>query len=161
VALGLLGLAIGLLAGLATEYQGIIRFTEGRSASMVAVTSLQSISRAVAQSSSILGPSEASSGEPELSLEILDFGSPQRFEPSAWSPRRPSDLLRVNYRLEENRLIRETVTSTGKTSTEDMAQNMTGFSVSRPNLTTVVLSASIQESRRVETFTVRGHLWAR
>lgn len=164
VALGLLAMIIGLLAGMAAEYSSIITFSKAQDAQTQAQEGLEQMTREMEQSCQIVDPSAPGAG---ASTQVIfrklnaasayryDSWTPPDYEP--WQPTRAQDLVTVSYALYGSDLVREEQ-GVGRTV---VASQVNDFSATFPTPESLKFSLTVQQNQRLKTFTSEAFRWVR
>ena len=168
VALGLLALVIGLVAGLAREYSAILSFSASKDATNRAGDGLEQISREVEQSSEVVTPTMGGLGASDrLVFHKLNLSASDRYQAwvppdyQPWQPKRSNDLLTISYFLEGGDLLRQLDQNGQPARRSVVVPGVNDFSVVYPSLDCVQLKLSMQEKRLLRTYASEAHRWSR
>ena len=161
VALGLLALIVGMLAGMASEYSSIITFSSSQDTQTQAGEGLSQMTREVEQSCKILQPAPGSQASTQVVFRKLNCASVYRYDSwtppdyAAWEPTRDQDLITVSYALYGSDLIRED--QSGARSV--VARDVNDFSVTLPASGSLAFQLTVLQNRRLKTFASEAYRW--
>ncbi len=175
VAILLLGIVVGLIASLAGEYGNIITYNRGNQKTAEAQRALQRIVDEVSRAVEITTPEDSNLVD-KVEFQVVNTHGEARWktgqewdddgeEPTAdyglWAPARALDRLRIVYSLDQGRLLRSVTKANQAPSTTVVAEGILGFNVSMPQPELIKLEVSVQEAKRVVTFTGAAYRWLR
>ena len=162
MALGLLALIVGLLAGMAREYSSIITFSSSQDTQTQAGEGLATLTRELEQSCQIVEP--VAPGPLTFSRVIfrkLNAASAYRYDSwvppdyQPWQPLRDQDLLTVSYAIYGTELVREEQNG-GRTV---VARDVNDFSAKFPSSESLEFRLTVLQNRRLKTFTGAAYRW--
>jgi type II secretory pathway pseudopilin PulG len=172
VATLLLGLVAAMVASLARNYGQVISFNRGKSQTAQAQRAIETLCQESARALSVASPDGPNLTD-NVQFEIVDTFSENRFKAGyewdedymngrdwgVFDPRRSTDLLKVNYELSGDALLKAISDGQGNTTTNTVAEGLIGFSATNPEPRLLRFEVSVQEARRVVTFTGMTYRW--
>lgn len=167
VALGLLALVIGLLAGLAREYSSIVSFSASKDAISRASDGLEQLAREAEQSCDVVTPGVGAEVSDKLVFHKLNLMSTYRFDSSTppdylpWQPKRSTNLLTISYFLQNGDLVRQLDQSGQPAVTSVVVPGVNDFSATYPSSDSLQLKLSVTEKRVLRTYAMEAHRWSR
>jgi hypothetical protein len=154
--LALLGLAIGLLANLTTEYNRVIKFSGNKDQILTACRSLEFLGRAVERSTEIIAPEPLESQAVRLELRSVQV-SEDRFTGWSWKPDQPLETSTF-FVLDGHLMSAE---GDDDPSPQILARDLAGFAVSRPTDSLLEIEISVADRQNVKTYSLKAHKWVR
>jgi hypothetical protein len=156
LSLAMLGLAIGLLANLTTEYSRLIRFSGSKDQLLVACRTLEHMAQAVEESTEIVKPGLLEEDAQSLDLQSVQI-SGDRFTGWSFIPNQPTKLS--SFYIQDGHLVG----ANGKSDPTPniLARDVAGFSVSRPTQNSLDLEISVDDRSNVKTYSLKAHQWVR
>jgi type II secretory pathway pseudopilin PulG len=157
VALALLGLVIGLVADVATQYSRVLVFSQEKDKASQAITALQELAREVEQCAQLVGPTGVN--ENVMTVVKVNADDPQRTEDlDEWDPLRAGERQTIEYRLQNQDIVRTQTSPIGPSTV--LLNGVGGFSASKLGSRSVRLEISIKDGQEVKTFSTVAFLWA-
>ena len=163
ITLATLSVALGLMAGLVSQYQRLLFRESSQSLVASQLQQVNLIRNDLAQATEVLQPAD-STDVVELLFTRVDPGAPGLESlptPLKWEPRSPALSLTVHYYLKDQELRRSTTKQGNSLSDEVLLRSVSGFSAHRTGDGRVVVNFSFMERDVLRTLSCEVLPWVR
>jgi hypothetical protein len=162
----LVGIVLGIVAGICNEYANIIRFSARKDRIIIgARTGVDKLKIELEEATEVLTPTPSPApytpDSPVIKFKKINPSAVQRLGPPApgtWDPWAPSYLVNVEYYVSRESLVRKVTFPDSSCATQTVAEGVSGLSAKNLGGSTYRFTVSFMDEQYLKTLTTVARL---